>query len=84
VQYFTSEIPVRGYRRLSQSPDRLRPAPNGEKIHMKGIAALFIDSTILASPYSAHAWGGDGHRTVAAIAFKLLPPANAAALDRLW
>jgi nuclease S1 len=28
-------------------------------------------------------WGGDGHRTVAAIAMKLLPPQKAAALDKL-
>jgi nuclease S1 len=50
---------------------------------MKSIAALFLASTLLADPTSALAWGGDGHRTVAAIAFKLLPPAKAAALDRL-
>jgi nuclease S1 len=50
---------------------------------MKAIAALFVASTILATPHQAHAWGGDGHRTVAAIAFKLLPQAKAAALDRL-
>jgi hypothetical protein len=31
----------------------------------------------------AMAWGGDGHRTVAAIAFKLLPPNKAQAADRL-
>jgi S1/P1 Nuclease len=37
----------------------------------------------LRHPQQARAWGGDGHRTVAAIAIKLLPPAKAAALDRL-
>jgi nuclease S1 len=31
----------------------------------------------------AFAWGGDGHRTVAAIAMKLLPPEKAAAIDKL-
>jgi hypothetical protein len=50
---------------------------------MKAIAALLALSTVLAVPQQARAWGGDGHRTVAAIAFKLLPPAKAAALDRL-
>ena len=50
---------------------------------MKAVAALFLVSTILAVPQQAHAWGGDGHRTIAAIAIKLLPPAKAAALDRL-
>jgi hypothetical protein len=50
---------------------------------MKAIAALLVASTMLAMPQQARAWGGDGHRTVAAIAFKLLPPAKAAALDRL-
>jgi hypothetical protein len=31
----------------------------------------------------ARSWGHDGHRIVAAIAFKLLPPEKAAALDKL-
>jgi hypothetical protein len=46
---------------------------------MKAIVALLGLSTLLAVPQQASAWGGDGHRTVAAIAFKLLPPAKAAA-----
>jgi hypothetical protein len=50
---------------------------------MKAIAALFLLSTVFAAPQQARAWGGDGHRTIAAIAIKLLPPAKAAALDRL-
>jgi hypothetical protein len=50
---------------------------------MKAVAVLFLASTFLAIPQQARAWGGDGHRTVAAIAIKLLPPAKAAALDRL-
>jgi hypothetical protein len=50
---------------------------------MKSIAGLLLACALSASPMPAWAWGGDGHRTVAAIAFKLLPPAKAAALDRL-
>jgi hypothetical protein len=50
---------------------------------MKTLATLLLVSTVLAVPQQARAWGGDGHRTVAAIAIKLLPPATAAALDRL-
>jgi S1/P1 Nuclease len=50
---------------------------------MKPIAGLLLACTLLANPLPAWAWGGDGHRTVAAIAFKLLPPAKAMALDRL-
>jgi nuclease S1 len=50
---------------------------------MKAIFAALGLSVFAALPQPAHAWGGDGHRTVAAIAFKLLPPAKAAALDRL-
>jgi nuclease S1 len=50
---------------------------------MKILATLLLVSTVLAAPQQARAWGGDGHRTVAAIAIKLLPPTKAAALDRL-
>jgi hypothetical protein len=50
---------------------------------MKAFAALLGLSMLFSIPQQASAWGGDGHRTVAAIAFKLLPPAKAAALDRL-
>jgi hypothetical protein len=35
------------------------------------------------APSEAMAWGGDGHRTVAAIAIKLLPPDKARAIDTL-
>jgi hypothetical protein len=58
------------------------PVENGET-PVRAVAALFLLSTILAVPQHARAWGGDGHRTVAAIAIKLLPPAKAAALERL-
>jgi nuclease S1 len=50
---------------------------------MKTIVAALSLSVLAVAPHQAVAWGGDGHRTVAAIAFKLLPPAKAAALDRL-
>jgi len=47
------------------------------------VVALFLFIFGSSLPQQAWAWGGDGHRTVAAIAFKLLPPAKAAELDRL-
>lgn len=47
------------------------------------VVALFLFIIASSLPQRAWAWGGDGHRTVAAIAFKLLPPAKAAELDRL-
>jgi nuclease S1 len=43
------------------------------------IAALILGG----ATNNASAWGGDGHRIVAAIAFKLLPPDKANALDQL-
>jgi len=50
---------------------------------MKAVAALLSLSILLAVPQPASAWGGDGHRTVAAIAIKLLPPDKAGAVDNL-
>jgi hypothetical protein len=51
---------------------------------MKAAAIAFLSLSMLSAlSQQAVAWGGDGHRTVAAIAGKLLPPAKAAALDRL-
>jgi hypothetical protein len=82
VKRFTFVILVDVYKKLSSSPDIVSGCKRGE-MSMKALAALFLASTVLAAPQQAHAWGGDGHRTVAAIAIKLLPPAKAAALDRL-
>jgi nuclease S1 len=50
----------------------------------KLLATTLIGAASLAC-VSTHAlaWGGHGHRIVAAIAFKLLPPEKAAALDKL-
>lgn len=47
------------------------------------IAGLFSAFILTCFSNSAFAWGGDGHRIVAAIAFKLLPPEKAAKLDSL-
>ena len=50
---------------------------------MKTITAIVALCLFVLGPSSAQpawAWGGDGHRTVAAIAFKLLAPTKAAAL----
>jgi nuclease S1 len=81
VKHFTLVVLTDAYKKLSSSPDRVfRLKTEG---NMRTIAALFLVSTILAFPQQARAWGGDGHRTVAAIAIKLLPPAKAAALERL-
>jgi hypothetical protein len=38
---------------------------------------------VLALTQNALAWGSDGHRMVAAIAIKLLPPEKSDALDQL-
>jgi nuclease S1 len=62
--------------------DSQQPEGVNMKLIAAGTLALALAANI-AQPRQALAWGGDGHRTVAAIAFKLLPPAKAAALDRL-
>lgn len=46
-------------------------------------ATLIVAATVGAGSTDALAWGGHGHRIVAAIAMKLLPPDKAAALDKL-
>ena len=45
------------------------------------LAVLALALTCFSS--EAAAWGADGHRTVAAIALKLLPPDKAQAADNL-
>jgi S1/P1 Nuclease len=82
VKHFTPGSPNDEYKKLSWSPDSFAWLNSWRK-PMKAIVALLGLSTLLAVPQQASAWGGDGHRTVAAIAFKLLPPAKAAALNRL-
>lgn len=49
----------------------------------RALAAAFLCLGILVGPIEAKAWGYDGHRIVAAIALKLLPPEKAAALENL-
>jgi len=49
----------------------------------KLLAATLVAASVGVAPTDALAWGGHGHRIVAAIAIKLLPPEKAAALDKL-
>jgi len=50
---------------------------------MKRVCTTAVALLLSGLATNAMAWGGDGHRTVAAIAFKLLPPAKAQAVDNL-
>jgi hypothetical protein len=47
---------------------------------MKNACAALMIFALSGFVTEAMAWGGDGHRTVAAIALKLLPPEKAAVL----